>query len=745
MDRRIWENPIEEKSLDESQCPLWFWNDKLENEELLRQLKMQSDVGVRCTNPHARTNMGDGYIGGYLDDDWFEKIGTVLNYKKENQEPVWLYDEIDWPAGTCGQTLTKNEDFRERYLTIEEIRIPAGEKFRVQLKDITGKGLFSVKKDSDLSQYAFNVAVVDEETGKPYHIQDYLSDLMFGPEFEFSADRDAVAYVIRVQSDLYEYGGNLQVSYINGEATQTFLESTYEKYYERYPEYFGSTIKCVFNDETRMCHALVWSRDFVNEFEKRKGYSLAPVLYQLVRPGVEAGRVRCDYFDVVAALFQENYFKKIHDWCNEHGIGLFAHLLGEETLFGHARYSGDYLRQNRYLDCAGADHLGKGIGSLNIKFTACGAHSYGRENAAVEVFAGCGWDMTFEEYIRIITWMFQQGMKIIINHGFFYSDRGNRKNDWPPSQFFQWQGWDRMKEGNAMVRRLHYALTGGKAEADVLVYHPMESFWLHYLPDQNFTHGFFHGAFLKDEKAEKLDREVQLLLNGLSSENLDFDLIHKDAVENFKVSGKKIVNRINDQEFSILVLPMCEVLCIEAARLCREFTAAGGTVLAVGEVPSYAMPQAADEELREIFRELSDSENFIVMPVEDKDAVYAKIREIIPMPAEIVEGVKGTVNNHPVYDSFLIDPYIHTGEDLSGVLFTRYLKGDKRHTLFMNYSDKPETIVARISGTDMVPEIWDTFTGEIKEVEVVKKEEDNYFVKLTLPCNYGVILVSGNM
>ncbi len=742
MDRKIWENPIEEKSLDESQCPLWFWNDRLEKEELLRQLKLQSKAGVKCTVPHARTNMGEGYIGGYLDDDWFEKIGTVLNYKKENGEPVWFYDEIDWPAGTCNQMLTKNEGFREQYLTIEEIRIPAGEKFRVQLKDVAGKGLFFIKKDSDMSEYAFNVTVVDQESGKPYYTPDYFTYQMFGPEFEFSSDRDALAYVVKVECDLYEYGGNLQISYINGDATQAFLESTYEKYYERFAESFGSIIRCMFDDETRMCHALVWSRDFLDEFKKRKGYSLAPVLYQLVRPGAEGGRTRCDYFDVAAALFQENYFKKIHDWCNAHGIGLFAHLLGEETLFGHARYSGDYLRQNRFLDCAGTDHLGKGIGSLNIKFTACGAHSYGKENTAVEVFAGCGWDMTFEEYIRIITWMFQQGMKIIINHGFFYSDRGNRKNDWPPSQFFQWQGWDRMREGNAMVRRLHYALTGGTAEAEVLVYHPMESFWLHYLPDQNYTLGFFRGAFLRDEKAVRLDRELQLLLNGLSSENLDFDLIHKDAVENFAVAGKKIVNRINGQEFFVLVLPMCEVLCIEAARLCRDYAAAGGTVLALGEVPSYAMPQTADGELQEIFRELQGSENFILMPVEDKAAVYDKIREIIPMPVEIVEGTKRTVNNHPAYESFLIDPYIHTGEDLSGVLFTRYRKDGRRNTLFMNYSDKPEIIVAKISGTELMPEVWDTFTGEIRAAEVVKKEGNCYYVRLTLPCGYGVILVS---
>lgn len=741
MDKKIWKNPIEEKLLDQSQCPLWFWNDKLENEEIHRQLKMKSEVGVKCTNPHARTNMGEGYIGGYLDDDWFEKIETVLKYKKENDEPVWIYDEIDWPAGTCNQTVTKDERFREQYLTIKEIKIPAGEKFRAQLKDLTGKPLFSLTKDSDMTQYAFNIMIVDEETKEPYRVWDYFKYLMFGPELEFCAEKDAAAYVVKVNADLYEYEGNLQVSYINGEATESFLKSTYDKYYERFQEYFGSTIKCVFNDETRMCHALVWSRDFLEEFQNRKGYNLAPKLYELILPGEKAGRTRCDYFDVVAALFQENYFGKIQGWCHKHQIALFAHLLGEETLFGHARYSGDYLRQNRFLDCAGADHLGKGIGSLNIKFTSCGAHSYGNEDTAVEVFAGCGWDMTFEEYIRIITWMFQQGMKIIINHGFFYSDRGNRKNDWPPSQFFQWQGWDRMKEGNAMVRRLHYALTGGKSEADVLVYHPMESFWMHYLPDQNFTHGFFEGAFLKDEKAEKIDREMQLLLNGLASENLDFDMIHRDAVENFGISDGKIVNKLNGQEFSVLVLPMCEVLSIEAARLCREYMQAGGTVLVVGDVPRYAMPESADGELREIFAELSGCERFVVIPVEEKAAVYENIRKVIPMPVEIVEGTKGTVNNHPVYESYLIDPYMHTGEDLEGVLFTRYLKDEKRHTLFMNYGNAPDTIQVKVTGR-FVPEVWDTFTGEIAEAQVVEKGEGYYIVKLELPCNYGVILVS---
>jgi hypothetical protein len=292
-----------------------------------------------------------------------------------------------------------------------------------------------------------------------------------------------------------------------------------------------------------------------------------------------------------------------------------------------------------------------------------------------------------------------------------------------------------------MVRRLYYALTGGKTEADVLVYHPMESFWLHYLPDQNFTHGFFQGPFLQDEKAAQIDREEQLLLNGLSSENLDFELIHRDAVGNFAVSDGKIVNRLNGQEFSVLVLPMCEVLTIEAARLCLEYVKAGGTVLALGELPRYAMPAEEDSRLRQIVEELSGYDRFILMPIEDKKVIYEKIRETIPMPVEIVEGTAKNVNNHPAYESYLIDPYMHGGEDISGVLFTRYQKDGKRHTLFMNYSDQPDTISVRVAGATL-PEVWDTFTGDIYPAELLHQEADACIIRLTLPSSHGLVLVS---
>lgn len=742
MNREIWKNPKNESGLDQAQTPLWFWNDKLENEELLRQLELKSSIGVKCTTPHARLNGGEGFIGGYLDEEWFDHIHTVLKYKKEHEEPVWLYDEMDWPAGSCNQTLTLDENNREKYLTFETFEVPAGEPFRVQLRELTGKSLFGLTPDADMSQYAFNVFVVDKESGEPYEVWKYFTYLMFGPEFEFIGEKDAIAYVVKINVDTFKQGGNVMPNYLDGNVTEKFLASTYDVYYEQCKEYFGDTIKAVFNDETRMAHAFAWCDEFPKVFKEKKGYDLMKCLYLLPLEGEKAGRVRCDYFDVLAYLFQNNYFGKLQNWCKEHGIKFFAHLLGEETIFGHARYSGDYLRQNRYLDIPGADHLGKGIGSLNIKFVSCGAHSYGKEMTAVEVFAGCGWDMTFEEYIRMITWMYQQGMQIIINHGFFYSDRGGRKNDWPPSQFFQWKGFDRMSEGNDMVRRLHYAMTGGYNEADILVYHPIESFWYNYLPDNRYTHGFFRGSFVNGKKAEKIDHNLQIFLNGLLSKNLDFDLLHKDALENFAVENGKIINKLSGQKFSVLVLPMCEILSVEAAMLCEDFLKAGGTIIALDEIPSMGYSAAEDAELKAIMDRVVKLDKFMKMSTDDFASVFDVISDHVPHPVEIVAGCAGTINHHPSYPNFLIDPYVHTGEDITGVMFNRYCKDGNRHTLFMNYGDKGETIQVRVETSGTVPTIWDTFTGEIVDAKVICQEEQAYVVELKLPHTHGVIMVT---
>ena len=721
MDRKIWKDPVAEKTLDEAQCPLWFWNDKLEDPELDRQLELMSEVGVKSCNPHARTNGGEGFIGGYLDDEWFSHIKTVVDYKVSHGEPMWLYDEIDWPAGTCGKTLTKDEDLREHYLVFETHKIPAGSVFKAQ------------------RMFAIALYIVDKETGKAIDLKPFEESYLFGPELVFQYDRDAICYIVRVQVRTYDNGGDEEISYINSDATRAFLDSTYELYAERFGEHFGSTIKAVFNDETRMSHAFPWSAEVPKLFKERYGYDIMDCLYLLPLEGEEAGRVRIDYYDLIAHLYSENYFHVLQKWCGDHDLKLFAHLLGEESIYGHARYSGDYLRQYRYMDIAGADHLGKGIGSLNIKFASSAAHSYGKENTAVEVFAGCGWDMTYEEYIRMITWMYQMGMQTIINHGFFYSDRGERKNDWPPSQFFQWKGFDRMKEANAMTRRLNYALSGGHSDARVLVFHPMDSFLMDYIPDNLFTHAFITGPVLKTERAKKIDHDEQILLNTLLSNNLDFEVLHRDACENFAVSGKTIINSLTGQCFDVLILPYCKVLPLKVAKIVEAFAEGGGCVFAVEELPVMGISKAEDSEVQAIFEKIKD--RCTVISSEKLENIAAVIGPFVDKKVEIVSGRGTVVNNHMSYGDFLIDPYVHTGEDITGVMFDSYIVGNEIRTLFMNYGKEKEMVTVKVRSS-IKPFVWDTLTGEVCEAKDQKQEGEYFFFDLELPNTHGIVVTT---
>lgn len=740
MDRQIWKNPLQCKALNESEVPLWFWNDALEDEELIRQLKLKSEMGITATIPHARTNNGEGYIGGYLDEDWFHKHQVVLDYKKDHDETMWLYDEIDWPAGTCHQTLTREEALREKYLRIEKTYVSKGQVFRAQLYSLIGKVKFDLKADDDIRGYGFNIFVVDAATKELCDLREFLLDEMFGVEFELHAIKDYEVYRVSIVMDPYEHGGKAQINYLDNKATEAFIASTYELYNDHFGDDFGTQITSVFNDETRMAHSMPWVDSFETYFYEQKGYSILDQLYLLIEEGDRAGRLRCDYYDVVASLYQKHYFKKLYDWCTEHQINFYAHLLGEETIHGHARYSGDFLRQYRYMHIAGVDHLGKGIGSLNMKYCSAGAHSYGIARSAVEIFAGCGWDMTFEEYCKMITWVYQMGVQGIINHGFFYSTRGERKNDWPPSQFFQWQGWDRMQDGNVMIRRLSYALTDGMNEMDILLYHPMETFWYYYQPEQYFTHGFFKGPILEG-KAGELDYGLQLLMNSLLERNLDFDLIHKDALENFEVEGCSIKNNKTGQIFKHLIIPYCEVIPYELVEIIDTFVENGGKLYVLGHLPNMCMPMVKEEDMLTRIRDIGSRDTVKRFEPMQMNALMHCMAQEVDCPITIVKGTNSNTNSHSHYDNYLIDPYIHTGEKIEGILYNRYVKEGYRHTVFMNYSSTIETIHVRVV-TGQIPEIWNPMTGEIEKATVISRTDTDITIQLELGCDYGKIIVS---
>lgn len=109
-------------------APFWSWNDKLEKEELARQIAEMKDKGMGGFFIHSRS----GLETEYLSEEWMNGIKAAVAEGKQYGVGAWLYDEDRWPSGVAGgKVVEKGGDaFRAKALTLEIIKedyIPAGQ------------------------------------------------------------------------------------------------------------------------------------------------------------------------------------------------------------------------------------------------------------------------------------------------------------------------------------------------------------------------------------------------------------------------------------------------------------------------------------------------------------------------------------------------------------------------------------------------------------------------------------------
>lgn len=81
--------------------PFWSWNDKLEPDELRRQIGAMQDAGMGGFFMHAR----GGLETEYLSEDWFRAVEASVDEAKKRGMQAWCYDENGCraasPAASC--------------------------------------------------------------------------------------------------------------------------------------------------------------------------------------------------------------------------------------------------------------------------------------------------------------------------------------------------------------------------------------------------------------------------------------------------------------------------------------------------------------------------------------------------------------------------------------------------------------------------------------------------------------------
>lgn len=578
--------------------PFWFWNGKMEDAEIERQIREMADKGVGGFFICPR----QGLQIPYLSERWFAKVRTAILAAKEAGLQVWLYDEYPYPSGIAGGEVTLlHPDAKHKTLVVKQTRAAAGELVKLELpwaKVLSAKavplaedGTYKWQEAVDIADYIGNIQTepVFQKTGLTTYNQKrfFTYNTRYALEWQSPADSGVWEVMVYQEEEIqdFKYYGTY-VDPCHREAMATFIRLTHERYARYFGEEFGGTVKGMFTDEVGLLGSIPWSPRLEDAFLARNGYSLIAHLPAITHEAYpDAPRIRYDYYQTVHELMTGSYHKQVYDWCEQHGLQYVAEVPSFR------------MTTQRFSHIPGGDSAHEKLGrSLpwvlrryaasfrdNPKMASSIARQLGRERCLDECFHSVGWSMNLQDAKWMIDRMAAMGTNMYTFHAFFYTVDGLTQHDAPPSQFYQNPYWPNFKGLADYAARLSYIMSVGTADIRIALLDPTTSMWTH---RSNPLHHFEYAgtSTVEREAMEWLKESWTQLSCHLLQSRRDFDHMDPEILAEATVKDGCLV--IGKARYSVLVLPPVTNMESAAWVKLQEFAAAGGRIIAMGSLPS---------------------------------------------------------------------------------------------------------------------------------------------------------------
>lgn len=429
-------------------APFWAWNGKLEREELLRQITYFREMGMGGFHIHSRTGLEIKYLG----EEFMEHVVACVEEAERQGMQVYLYDEDRWPSGFGGGAVTKNPEYKSRYLVFtpfqnDEQQVGRGNYTSSMKTNALGNGIC-------LGSYE---VVLEEGRLKSYR---YLKGREF-LETENKANKGEIWYLYEEIADKSPWFNNESYAdTLNPEAVQEFIRVTHERYNQCIGEKFGKIIPSIFTDEPQFPHKttlsfpeekkpviLPYTKGFPKFYKKMYGedfFSRIPeIIFETVdETGLET---RYRYHNALAECFAEAYADTIGKWCQEHEVLLTGHMMMEESLESQTRALGEAMRSYRSFGIPGIDMLCDRREYSTAKQAQSASHQYGCPGVVSELYGVTDWDFDFRHHKLAGDWQACLGVTLRVPHLSWYTMRGEAKRDLPASIFSNLRGLENIK------------------------------------------------------------------------------------------------------------------------------------------------------------------------------------------------------------------------------------------------------------------------------------------------------------
>lgn len=412
-----------------SPIPFWFFDDAPDKEKIRQQLTDYVEKGVNGFVLHPRIGIPDSLE--YLSEAYFDVIRYIVKTACELDMKVVLYDEGMYPSGSAhGQVVAANPEYASKGVRLSEQKPQQGE-------------------------------IITRFADGKYLVYEYTHGTIRGIHFG---------------EDDGEAGAPASADILNPQAVDCFIHLTHDRYYEALSEYFGNTVIAFFTDEPcALGRNAGRYREWLPSLEQEildAGGSMEELEALFLDKKAE-NHTTVIYHKLIKKHLRENFYQKLSDWCETHGI----------SLMGHPEVSDD-VEEELYFHIPGQDLIMRRVSpesgglrefdSVQAKLSADIARLLGRRRNANECFGVCNregipWYFTGRDMIWYLNWLGVRGVNLFVPHAFYYSVEGRRSGERPPDVGPNNIWWSQYKQISDYIKRISWLMTDSHDNAELAV------------------------------------------------------------------------------------------------------------------------------------------------------------------------------------------------------------------------------------------------------------------------------------
>jgi hypothetical protein len=552
---------------------------------------------------------------------------------------------------------------------------------------------------------------------------------------------------------------SLVLDHLSSSAIKNHLELHLGEGKKYFGEHFGKTLRAFFTDSLELGSEWHWTDDFLEQFEKRRGYNLRPFLPICSVPGRDntffitvitnrnmvpiadfpgdiGERIRYDLELTISDLFIEEFVGAMTEWAHKNNLKNRIQSYGIQT---------DLLRSFGSADIPEIEQLYAG-GIINfLKLAGSAGVLYDKSIITAESIV---WRL--RDYMTTpLKWkvaadrLFVAGINQMIYHGFPYqnpsfpypgycafSDRFHPRLMNFSSNFSRINPfWEFFPIINGYITRCQYILQHSKTICNIAVFYPLYNYSDSLLKIEELTGGYLDendGPISNSNRVKKLKKwnrdeiwtfNLIELGDNLNSYGFNYVHINSDSILDGTIVNNKFF--VGQGEFDVLIFPYIDKITLPLAEKLSHLANTGIPIIFIDEIPN-RQPGFLDYKKNDI-----KINNVISKLIESKKIYHLKhIKEIVPFLKDTLGLLPGIESIKPGHDIF----YIHKSTSTSDYYFLRHS------------TNQPVKISLRFPHKERVPFFLDPWTGEINQAVHYSRLGDYIILPLEFEA-YGSIII----